>query len=225
MDDNKYNNPRGFSVVFNDEFVVVVDKTAKLLVHPSPKKERITLTSILKGYLNTEVFPCHRLDRETTGLIIYAYSRDAQELIMEQFRERKVKKKYYALVRGYLKKYKGVFSGKVLDREGEKFREKAKTAKTFYRVKKTFKDFSLLELEPVTGRTNQLRIQLARSGNPILGEDKYALRRDFRINFRRLALHAFFISFYHPVSKDRVEVKVNLPGDMENFIREKGRII
>lgn len=223
MNDKKDNKPRGFSIVFNDEFVVVVNKTAKLLVHPSPKREKTTLTSILKEYLKTGVFPCHRLDRETTGLIIYAYSKDTRERIMEQFREREVKKKYYALVKGYLRRDRGVLYGKILDKEGARFREKAKTAKTFYRVRKTFKDFSLLELEPVTGRTNQLRIQLARSGNPILGEDKYALRRDFRVNFRRLALHAFSLSFYHPVSKDRVEVRVKLPQDMESFIRGNSR--
>ena len=76
-------------------------------------------------------------------------------------------------------------------------------------------------LEPLTGRTNQLRIQLAKIGNPILGDDVYAFRRDFPVKFRRLALHAAFLGFMHPVSRQHIRLKAALPRDMEDFLSGK----
>tara|TARA_B100000315_G_scaffold259771_1_gene317126 strand:- start:116 stop:772 length:657 start_codon:yes stop_codon:yes gene_type:complete len=207
-----------FNVVFEDDYLVVVNKIAKLLVQPSPKREKITLTSLLSRDLNIKALPCHRLDRETSGLIIYAKSSDIQRKVMEQFKQAKVKKKYFAFVKGEIAKQKGLLEGFILDREGQRFSEKAKKAKTFYRAKARFNQFSFLELEPLTGRTNQLRIQLADIGHPILGESKYAFRRDFPLKFKRLALHAYFLSFLHPYSNDRLHLEVKLASDMALFL-------
>ncbi len=209
-----------FSIVFDDEYLVVVDKIAKLLVQPSPKKEIHTLTSLLAKHLNCRVFPCHRLDRQTTGLVIYARTKDMQDKMFKQFKDRQVKKKYYALVKGRMNKKKGKISGKIIDREGRQFGEKARPAETFYRVVSVYPDFSFVELQPFTGRTNQLRIQLSQTGNPILGERKYARGKDFSLNFRRLALHAFYLEFRHPLSNDRLEIKIDMPGDMKEFLKK-----
>jgi len=210
-----------YKVVFGDEYLLVADKKAKILVQPSPKKEKITLTSLIKEELRAEVFPCHRLDRETTGLIIYAKDKNIQKNIMDQFKKRKVEKKYVAFIEGALEKNKGMLKGFVQDKEAKRFGEKPKEAKTFYRVRDKFTNWSVIELQPVTGRTNQLRIQLVRAGCPILGEDKYAFRRNFSVKFKRLALHAFYLSFMHPVSRDRVEVKIALAADMKNYLDSK----
>ena len=212
-----------FKILFNDEYVVVIDKRAKLLAHPSYKKEKHTLTSILKDALGESVYPCHRLDRETTGIIIYAKAKDIQKNIMEQFRKGLVKKEYLAFVKGRPPKSKGLFDEYILDKEGARFGEKKKRAKTYYRLVRNFGEFSLLKFIPLTGRTNQIRIHLAKHKIPILGERKYAYRRDFlvgskRVDFKRLALHASFISFIHPVSKKRVEIRIRLAKDMEEFI-------
>jgi RluA family pseudouridine synthase len=207
-----------FEIIFEDEYLIVLNKIAKLLIQPSPHNERYTLTSLLAARLNSAVFPCHRLDRETTGLILYAKKEAMQRRIMEEFKKREVKKKYIAYVAGHLVNKKGVLEGYIIDREGARFGEKPKKAKTRYRVLHEFRDFSSLELEPLTGRTNQLRIQLAKIGHPILGERKYALRRDFKVKFRRLALHAFFLSFVHPVRKERISLTAELPHDMKDFL-------
>ncbi|MBU2504880.1 MAG: RNA pseudouridine synthase, partial [Candidatus Omnitrophica bacterium] len=204
---------------FNDEYLIVVNKIAKILVQPSPKKEKYTLTSLLGKETGRKVYPCHRLDRETAGLIIYAKSEAAQREIMREFKQGEVKKKYIALVKGKLSKKKGVLEGRIIDREGKIFGERPKQAKTIYRVLKEFNNFSMVELEPLTGRTNQLRIQLAKIGNPILGERKYAFRRDFAINVKRLALCAYSLSFTHPLSKERVNLEIPLPQDMETFLK------
>lgn len=207
-----------FEIIFEDECLVVLNKIAKILVEPSPKREKYTLTSLLAQKLKIPVYPCHRLDRETTGLIIYAKSRNIQERIMNQFRQGLVEKRYIAFVRGHLKQQKGVISGYVLDREGKRFGEKPKKAKAHFCVISERYGYSVVELKPSTGRTNQLRIQLAQIGNPMLGERKYAFGRDFKVNFRRLALHACFISFNHPVSNRRLNFRLDLPSDMKTFL-------
>jgi len=208
-----------FEIAFQDEYIVVLNKIAKLLTVPTPKKEKNTLTALLAQELKQPVFPCHRLDRETTGLIIYALSHEAERKIFDQFRSGKVTKRYIAFVEGHLKPDRGVFEGKIIDHEGRRFGEVEKPAKAFYKVTRYCSGFSVVELSPVTGRTNQLRIQLAQAGHPILGEDKYAFRRDFTIKFKRLALHAFYLSFRHPLSNDFVELKIGLPTDMKNFLQ------
>lgn len=207
-----------FEIVFNDEYLVVLNKTAKILVQPTSKKEKITLTSLLRDKLGEAVFPCHRLDRETSGLIIFARNRKIQNEMMNQFRGRSIEKRYLALVKGRLKQRNGFLRDYIIDTDGRKFGEKPKEAKTLYSVLKAFDGFSVLELKPLTGRTNQLRIQLSKLGHPILGERKYAFRRDFKVNFNRLALHAFFLSFIHPLSKERVSLKIDLPPDMKKFL-------
>ena len=207
-----------FEIVFDDDYLIVVNKIAKVLIQASKKEAKHTLTSLLTSQMRDKVFPCHRLDRETTGLVIYAKSSEMQQKIMDQFRHREVKKKYIAFVKGNFKEKKGVWEGKIIDREGKIFDEKSKYAKTFYRVLKDFLGWSMLELSPITGRTNQLRIQLAKISHPILGEDKYAFRRDFKIKFKRLALHAFYLNFIHPVSKQKVSLEVDLAKDLSEFL-------
>lgn len=207
-----------FRIIFEDEYVVVLNKTAKILVHPSPKREKNTLTSLLGEKLKEAVFPCHRLDRETTGLIIYAKAKDIQHKIMDQFRRGEIKKRYVAFIRGELRPRRGQLEDSIIDKEGGKFGEKPKLARTRYGCLSAHGDFSVIELEPLTGRTNQLRIQMAKIGHPILGERKYAFRRDFKADFKRLALHAFFLSFIHPVSRERVNLKIDLPDDMKAFL-------
>ncbi|MFH1771858.1 MAG: RluA family pseudouridine synthase [Candidatus Omnitrophota bacterium] len=210
-----------FKIVFEDKHIIVVNKIAKLLIQPSSKDAKPTLTSLLRKHLNQKVYPCHRLDRETTGLIIYAKTLIIQNKIMNQFRSRTVKKRYIAFVRGKLKKKIGKIEGVVLDKEGKRHGETPKRAITEYEVLRTAAGFSVVELIPRTGRTNQLRIQLADTGNPILGERKYAFGRDFKVKFRRLALHAFFIAFTHPITNKRLNFEIELPFDMKTFLQAK----
>ncbi len=216
-----------FKIIFDDDYLIVVNKIVKVLIQASKREEKYTLTSLLERERGYEVFPCHRLDRETTGLVIYSKSLEIQRKITDQFRRREVEKKYIAFVKGNLKKRKGVWQGEIIDREGRNFGEKKKYAKTYYRVLKDLSGWSILELSPITGRTNQLRIQLAKINHPILGEDKYAFRRDFKVKFKRLGLHAFYLNFTHPISRQKVILEVGLAADMQEFsnFSQKGGII
>jgi 23S rRNA pseudouridine1911/1915/1917 synthase len=210
---------KAYEIIFNDEYILVVNKQAKILVCPSPKKEKITLTNLLEKDLKMKLFPCHRLDRETTGLIMYAKSKEIHYQILKEFQNKEVEKKYIGFVKGRIEKKKGILEGYILDREGKKYREKPKKAKTLYKVLEEFKDFSVVEMIPLTGRTNQLRIQFAKINHPILGERKYAKGKDFPIKFKRVALHSYFLSFIHPISKERVRLKIDLPKDMKEFLK------
>jgi len=209
-----------FEIIFQDAAIVVLNKIARILIQPSPKKEKYTLTSLLAETLKMAVYPCHRLDRETSGLIVYAKSQSIQEKVMNEFRRGAVKKRYLAFVRGRLRQQKGILEGYILDREGKRYGERPKKAKTSYCVLKEYKAFSVVELEPFTGRTNQLRIQLANIGNPILGERKYAFGKDFKIRFRRLALHACFLSFIHPLTGQKLHYRLDMPQDMRDFLEK-----
>ena len=200
-------------VVFEDEWLVVVDKPAGLLSIPTPANEKRTLTTILNNDLKKRgllyrLHPCHRLDRETSGLIVYAKGKSIQKKMMDEFRERKVKKKYIAFVQGVMAKSQGEIKSPI----------EHLWAMTKYKVSQRKKDFTIVEVMPLTGRTNQIRIHFKAIGHPIVGETKYAFRKDFLLRAKRLCLHAQDLEFTHPVTKKVMRLSVDLPRDLNNFL-------
>ena len=202
-------------VVYEDEWLLVLNKPCGLLTIPTPKKELRTLTSILnedlkeKG-LSCRLYPCHRLDRETSGLIIYAKGKSMQRKTMEIFGQKKIKKTYFAFVQGLLS-----------DSEGEiRNPLEGKIAITKYRVMEKRKGFSIVEIMPLTGRTNQIRIHFKRIGHPVVGETRFAFRRDFKLKAKRLCLHAKKLEFVHPATKKIISLVAPLPSDMEDFLNK-----
>ena len=204
-----------YKIIYEDDWLIVVDKPSGVLVIPTPKKETNTLTDLLNKELDSRhieanAYPCHRLDRETSGLIIYAKGKAIQRLMMDEFKKRTVKKLYIAFVQGMVRKEDDVIKSFIYNRN----KRRNESAVTKYRVMERRKDYSILEVEPVTGRTNQIRIHLKGLGHPLLGEDVYAFRRDYKLRFKRVALHAKFIEFTHPVKKERLNFSSPLPDDM-----------
>lgn len=189
-------------VIYEDEWLLVADKPSGLLTVPTPKNEKRTLTSILNLY------PCHRLDRETSGLIIYAKDKITQQKMADEFRSRKIKKTYIAFVRGNPSPGQGEIKNRI---EG-------KAALTRYKVIEKRGDFAILEVNPLTGRTNQIRIHLKQLGHPVLGETKYAFRRDFKIKAKRLMLQAAGLGFNHPVTGKQVCLRLDLAEDFKKFL-------
>ena len=200
-------------IVYEDDYLIVVNKPSGILTVPTPKKEKHTLTSIINNILNErgeqkEAFPCHRLDRETSGLIIYAKSINIQDKIMEQFKAGEVKKKYIAFIQGSLKQPQGTIS----------FPLENKKAVTKYKLLQRRKGYSIIEVKPQTGRTNQIRIHFKMIGHPLLGERKFTFAKDFDIKFKRVALHASGIEFRHPVSGEVLSFTSRLADDMNRLI-------
>ena len=203
---------------------MVVDKPSGMLVIPTPKKETNTLTDILNRFLDgrgegPNAYPCHRLDRETSGLIVYAKGKSAQRLMMDEFKNRAVKKTYTAFVGGTVKHTPGVGFTVINKPVFNRNKKRNEPAVTKYKVTRRMKDYTILEVEPVTGRTNQIRIHLAGIGHPVLGERVYAFRRDFKVKFNRVALHAGSLAFTHPVTKKRISFTSELPEDLEGLMK------
>ena len=207
-----------YSIVYEDKDLVVVDKSSGVLVIPTPKKETNTLTDLLNRDLDlrnieANAYPCHRLDRETSGLIVYAKGKSVQHRMMDEFKKRAVKKTYIAFAQGEVKEPSGTITRNIYDKN----KGRSIPAVTKYKVVERKSGFSVLEVEPVTGRTNQIRIHLKDIGHPIVGESVYAFRKDYKLRFRRVALHAHRIGFKHPVTGERMEFESPLPADMESF--------
>ncbi|MDD4938834.1 MAG: RluA family pseudouridine synthase [Candidatus Omnitrophica bacterium] len=201
-------------IVFEDEWLLVLNKPSGLLTVPTPKMESRTLSSILNDDLKERgiayrLYPCHRLDRETSGLIIYAKGKSIQKKMMDEFRGKTIKKTYIAFLRESPPKDKGRI---VCPIEGQ-------NALTEYRVIEKRKGFSVAEAMPLTGRTNQIRIHFKQIGHPLIGESKFAFRRDFKIKAKRAMLHAKKLEFIHPVTRKLLSLKSPLPTDMLDFLK------
>lgn len=200
-------------VVYEDDWLLVVDKPARLLTIPTPKKERRTLTGILnedlkKTGLVYRLHPCHRLDRETSGLIIYAKGKSTQKKMMELFKHKKVRKTYIAFVQGVLSEGQGMIKNPV----------GGLLALTKHKVIQKRKDFTIVEVMPLTGRTNQIRIHFKQIGHPIVGEARYAFRKDFALKAKRLCLHAKSLEFTHPMTGKHINLSIDLPEDLKQFL-------
>ena len=220
-----------YRIIYEDEYLLVVDKPSGMLVIPSPNKEINTLTDVLNRELDergvealnhsshsgsgqANAYPCHRIDRETSGIILYAKGKSIQAQMMEEFRKRLVKKAYIVFVHGNVRKNSDIIKKSIYNRNKNRMEE----AVTKYRVLERRKDFSVLGVEPVTGRTNQIRIHLKEIGHPLVGESVFVFRKDFRLKFKRAALHAKKIEFTHPVTKNGMIFSSPIPKDMQNFL-------
>lgn len=201
-------------VIYEDSWLLIVNKPAGLLVIPTPKNERRTLTNILnedliKKDILYRLHPCHRLDRETSGLILYAKGKSIQKKMMQEFKQKRIKKKYIAFIQGLPHKKQGEIKNPI---EGL-------SAITKYRVIEGRRNLSVVEARPITGRTNQIRIHFKQIGHPILGESKFAFRRDFKIKAKRLCLHAKDLEFIHPIKKKTVFITCELPSGMKELLQ------
>lgn len=214
-------------VFYEDEFLMVVNKPTGMTVHPAPGVVSGTLVNALLYYcrqetgktlsgVNKEFRPgiVHRLDRETSGLIIVAKDDRSHVRLARQFEKHRVRKKYLALVAGDIEFDEGVVDAPLSrhpihhDKKSVAFDDSAKPAKTCYRVRRRFSgQATLVALFPESGRTHQLRVHMAYLGHPILGDEKYGKKK----TFPRLALHAQAIGFIHPQTKEYVEFSTPPP--------------
>jgi len=198
------------NIIYEDERIVVVEKPAGMLVIPAPGDTRKTLTDLLNSSPGAHVHPCHRIDRDTSGLILYAKGKDTQQAMMEEFKQRRVRKSYIAFVNGLLANRSGTIERPI---EGKK-------AVTRYSVVEQCKDFAVVDVEPLTGRTNQIRIHFKAIGHPLVGERKFAFAKDFKLKFRRAALHSQKIEFSHPGTGEAMSFTSPMPDDMRKFLED-----
>jgi 23S rRNA pseudouridine1911/1915/1917 synthase len=198
--------PKGLGLVYQDETIVVVDKPARLLTMASERERDRTAYRLLWDYLAAQrprarPFIVHRLDRETSGLLVFAKSPEAKEQLQAQFEERTVQRVYTALVKGHVRQQSGTLENRLVEDRSLRVHTargpEGKTAITRYRVLARGQDATLLELSLDTGRRRQIRVQLAGLGHPIVGDREHGGPGG---QFRRLCLHATRLGFIHPVS-------------------------
>jgi 23S rRNA pseudouridine1911/1915/1917 synthase len=214
------------NIFYEDDAIVLVNKAVGMTVHPATGNYSGTLANALLYHFKelSDLNPgrpgiVHRLDKETSGLIIVAKTNQAHVRLGRQFERHTVGKKYIALVQGSvrfdqgkievpLKRHVKYHDMRQVAAEGE-----GKEALTFYEVLKRFPKATLVALYPQTGRTHQLRVHMKHLGHPILGDDRYG----YKETFPRLALHAQSIAFEHPLSRQWVEFSSIIPKEFLGF--------
>ena len=204
--------------VENNENFVVINKPAGIAVQSGTKSRRniLDILSNTKEFKGATPYPVHRIDKETTGVLVVAKNRKYAQLFTSLFRIRKIHKTYLGIVVGELQKNKGTFIDELFHYEGEK---KVKTkAITHFNVIDSNNNYSLLKLNPETGRKHQLRKQLLIHGCPILGDSKYGMS----VNLRKkntLMLHACKINF--SIDRTKYNFSAELPIYFKNVLKEK----
>jgi len=222
------------SVVYEDSNIVVVDKPAGMVVHPAHGHHSGTLVNALLAHcpdltgIGGEIRPgiVHRLDKDTSGLLIVAKNDEAYHHLQSQFQARLVHKTYLALVEGVPDAAHGIIDAPIGRDPQHRQRmaivtqpsRRGREARTEYRIVEYFPQHALVEAEPVTGRTHQIRIHLAFIGHPIVGDRVYGFRKQ-RLALSRQFLHAARIAFTLPGSGQPIELASPLPADLEAVLQ------
>lgn len=232
------------NIIFEDESLLVVNKPAGLVVHPAAGIHSGTLANALAFHfqqLSTragELRPgiVHRLDKGTSGLMVVAKNEATHESLADQFRAREVYKSYVALVHGVVKQESGRIEQPIARDPRTRIRmavvPAGRGALSLYKVRRSFKSFTLLEVELKTGRTHQIRVHLSWLKHPVVGDEVYGGGRDktvqdvrLRAAIRKLQrqfLHAERLGFRHPVSGESLQFVAPLPVELENLLAELG---
>lgn len=219
-----------FDLVFEDDWVLVIDKKAGYLTVPNNPSDVTTVVSALSRYVSRGraerrmVAIVHRLDRDTSGLLVFAKSGKVAEQIKSQFEKRKPQREYIAIVAGRLVNNAGTFRSHLvtdenLNQHSTPDESRGKLAITHYVVKQKFKDATLVSVTLETGRRNQIRVHFAEHGHPVLGDARYESNRAAHPRWRhkRLALHAALLGFKHPVTGKDLVFRSQTPEEFTRF--------
>jgi 23S rRNA pseudouridine955/2504/2580 synthase/23S rRNA pseudouridine1911/1915/1917 synthase len=225
------------SILFENDKMIAVDKPAGILVIIDQYTEaENTLKGRAARYVNGKIWVAHRINKGTTGVVLFAKDAQAHSFICRQFEKGEVHKKYLALVKGRVTPASGDISAPILI-EGRKveINPKGKESLTRYKTLESFKDFSLLEVRPETGRRHQIRIHLWSVGHPLAIDPEYTRTEvlclsEFKRNYKstgtekplmnRLSLHAASVTFIEPKSGKPMTVEAPLPRDFEVTLKQ-----
>lgn len=201
-------------ILYEDPHLIVVHKPSGLLSVPTPGAEGRTVLDHVRE-LGHAVHPVHRLDREVSGVLMLARDLETRAALEQMFRERSLRKLYWALALNGPTRDEGSITFPILE-EGAHARVSAlgKAARTLYRVTQRGRDAHEVEIELVTGRYNQIRLHFAHSGWPLVGDRKYGKFREDPFRFPRVALHARALELAHPRTGEPLRVEALLPPDL-----------
>ena len=219
---NKY-----VKIVYEDKDIIVIEKSEGILSMASTPKQ-YCVKNVLDEYFEKRHFKCtahviHRLDRETSGLMIYAKNIETAKILEDNWHDMVYDRRYIAVLCGRVEKEGGTIQSWL--RESKSFvtyssptDNGGKLAITHYHRLRSTDDFSLVEMKLETGRKNQIRVHMADLGNPVAGDQKYGNGRD---PLHRLALHAYRLNFYHPITREQMQFETPIPKEFLIFFNEK----
>lgn len=234
--------PIPINILYEDSSIIIVNKPPGMVAHPAYGHSSGTLVNALLYYckdlkgINGVIRPgiVHRLDKGTSGVMVVAKDDKSYHNLAKQFKERIVEKVYLTIVYGNFNQDEGVINSKIGRHPKERKRMSTKTKKgrsavTFWKIVERFDNFTLLETRPRTGRTHQIRVHLATTGHPIVGDPLYGrkgklgsiqdpLVRECLKRMNRPALHAQKLSFNHPITGEKMEFVAPIPEDMKELI-------
>ncbi|MDP6810936.1 MAG: RluA family pseudouridine synthase [Kiritimatiellia bacterium] len=222
--------PKGLSILYEDRDILVVDKTSGLLTVSSDKVRENTAYYLLNTYVRkgnaksrNRVFIVHRLDRDTSGVIVFARHEKAKRYLQAEWHG--FKKVYYAVVHGAPPQKEGIITSYLAENQTHRMYSvrdprKGKLAKTGYRIVRQSQQHSLLEIDLLTGRKNQIRVHLAEAGCPVAGDRKYGQQKK---GDGRLALHAASLSIRHPHTKEEMLFTAKVPATIDSLVRGEPR--
>ncbi len=219
-------------IVYEDEDVIVINKQKDLVVHPAPGNYDNTLVngllylckdlSDVNGYFRPGIV--HRIDKDTSGLLVVAKNNEAHRFLSEQLKDKTCYRKYIAIVSGVVENNQGIINAPI--GRNPKDRQKmmvtdvnAKEAVTEFAVLERYDDSTLVECNLKTGRTHQIRVHMKFINHPVINDNKYGRKI---IDETGQYLHAYYLSFIHPRTNQRVEFKTDIPEYMKKYISDKG---
>lgn len=214
-------------IVYEDEYILVINKPSGIAVHPAPGHRDKTIANALINHdpnisgIGTKSRPgiIHRLDMETSGLLVTAKTELAHRKVSQQFADRNVQKTYLAVVNGIPKELQAVIDAPIgrspFNRQHMDIVSTGKTAVTQYEVIETYTDHSLLKVFPKTGRTHQIRVHLKSIGHSVLGDQTYGKPE---IGLGRQFLHASSLTFNHPISEKLLTFNLDLPLELSQYL-------
>ena len=219
-------------IVYEDEDLIVINKPKDMVVHPAVGNPDGTIVNALlyhckelsdvNGYYRPGIV--HRIDKDTSGLLVCAKNNEAHNFLSEQLKDKTCFRKYYAIVSGVIENNEGEINAPI--GRSEKNRQmmavttkNSKEAITLFNVLERYNDSTLVNVELKTGRTHQIRVHMAFINHSVVNDNRYGKKI---IDNTGQYLHAYYLSFIHPRTKERVSFKVDMPEYMKEYIRQKG---
>lgn len=209
---------RWVKIVYEDAFIIVVEKASGILTNAQPGSRQQTVKDILDEYVKRTnrafaVHTVHRLDRDTSGLLLFAKRRDVQQILTDNWKDIVTDRRYIAVCEGSMEKDNGTVSSWLMDNKmyvtySSMTDNGGKFAVTHYSTRRRANGYSLVELKLDTGRKNQIRVHMQDLGNPVAGDPKYGALTD---PIGRLCLHAFRLQFTHPITREFMKFETPLP--------------
>lgn len=211
-------------IIYEDEWLLIINKSAGIAVHPSILHYDDSLSNAVRYYfdqigLKKKIRPVNRLDLNTSGIVAFAKCEYIQECLSLQMRNGIFKKEYLCLVQGFLDKKEGVINLPIARKDGSIIERcinnNGKKSITHYKVLEEFKNYSLVMCNLQTGRTHQIRVHMQAIGHPLIGDTLYGESSNF---ISRQALHSYKIYFIHPITNKAIEIIAKIPEDIKRCV-------